>query len=292
VEAGAARISPAERPTVFIIMNLNAHPVKAEIFSVPDFGLSDAKAELMSNKACQKYGHPYSCTLYQRQCMRRKPALLPQRTIHFREYIMATTNLLLVKPVDNLGNEGEQVKVRAGFARNYLLPRGIGIPVTRANRKQIEVLHARAEVRRKQELEVANALAAKMANVKIAIAVKTGPGGKVFGAVTAQDIANRLKDEGLVIDKKQIFLHSPARSLGQHKTRIRLHQDVVVDFEFEIVSENPIEEAPAEEQQPVAEEKAPEANEEKAGKEEKKAKKSKKAKESTEAKEEKSEPQA
>ena len=211
---------------------------------------------------------------------------------------MATTNLLLVKPVDNLGNEGEQVKVRAGFARNYLLPRGIGIPVTRANRKQIEVLRASAEVRRKQELEVANALAAKITSVKVAIAVKTGPGGKVFGAVTAQDIANRLKDEGIALDKKQIFLHSPARSLGQHKTRIRLHQDVVVDFEFEIVSENPIEEAPAEERQPAAEEKAPEAQDEKAGKEEKKAKKSKKAKESTEAteakeaKEEKSEPQA
>lgn len=161
---------------------------------------------------------------------------------------MATTDLLLVKPVDNLGNEGEQVKVRAGFARNYLLPRGIGIPVTRANRKQIEVLRARAEVRRKQELEVANAFAAKLAAVKVAIAVKTGPGGKVFGAVTAQDLVTRLKAEGIELEKKQISLHSPARSLGQHTTRVRLHPDVTVDFEFEIVSENPIEDASADEQ--------------------------------------------
>lgn len=156
---------------------------------------------------------------------------------------MATANLLLVKPVDNLGNEGEQVHVRAGFARNYLLPRGIGIPVTKANRKQIEVLRARAEVRRKQELEVANALAEKLGAVKIAIAVKTGPGGKVFGAVTAQDLVSRLKEEGIELDKKQVHLYSPARALGQHKTRIRIHQDVTVDFEFEIVSENPIEES-------------------------------------------------
>jgi large subunit ribosomal protein L9 len=168
---------------------------------------------------------------------------------------MATTNLLLVKPVDNLGSEGEQVKVRAGFARNYLLPRGIAIPVTRANRKQIEVLRARAEVRRKQELEVANATAAKLATIKVAIAVKTGPGGKLFGAVTAQDLVNRIKEEGLPLEKKQVYLHTPVRTLGKHTTRIRLHPDVTVDFEFEVVSENPIEEAPvAEEQKKPAEE--------------------------------------
>ena len=159
---------------------------------------------------------------------------------------MATTNLLLVKPVENLGSEGEQVKVRAGFARNYLLPRGIAIPVTRANRRQIEVLRARAEVRRKQELETANATAAKLASMNVAIAVKTGPGGKVFGAVTVQDLVNRIKEEGLDLEKKQVSLHTPVRSLGKHTTRIRLHQDVAVDFEFEVVSENPIEEAPAE----------------------------------------------
>jgi len=174
---------------------------------------------------------------------------------------MATTDLLLVKPVENIGNEGEQVKVRAGFARNYLLPRGIAIPVTRANRKQVEVLRARAEVRRKQELEAANAVSEKLAAVKIAIAVKTGPGGKVFGAVTAQDLVNRLKEEGIVLEKKQVSLHTPARALGQHKTRIRLHQDVTVDFEFEIVSENPIEEAPSAD---LKEEKAKEQQEKQA----------------------------
>ena len=161
---------------------------------------------------------------------------------------MATTDLLLIKPVDNVGNEGEQVKVRAGFARNYLLPRGIGIPVTKANRKQIEVLRARSEARRQLELEAANQISAKLAGIKVAIAVKTGPGGKVFGSVTAQDLVARIKEEGIVLEKKQISLHTPARTLGKHTTRIRLHADVVVDFEFEIVSENPIEEVAAEEQ--------------------------------------------
>jgi large subunit ribosomal protein L9 len=166
---------------------------------------------------------------------------------------MANTSLLLVKPVDNLGSEGEQVKVRAGFARNYLLPRGIAIPVTRANRKQIEVLHARAEVRRKQELEVANADATKLAAIKIAIAVKTGPGGKLFGAVTVPDLISRIKEAGLTLEKKQVSLHAPVRSLGKHQARIRLHADVTVEFEFEVVSENPIEQAPEQEVKKTAE---------------------------------------
>jgi len=168
---------------------------------------------------------------------------------------MATTNLLLVKPVDKLGNEGEQVKVRAGFARNYLLPLGIAIPVTRANRKQVEVLKARSEARRKLELEAANESAAKLAAIKVAIAVKTGPGGRVFGAVTATDLIARIKEEGIALEKKQVSLYTPVRSLGKHTTRIRLHADVTVDFEFEVVSENPIEEPPAEEAPKAVEQK-------------------------------------
>ncbi len=156
---------------------------------------------------------------------------------------MATTDILLLKPVENLGNEGEQVSVRAGFARNYLLPHGIAIPLTKANRKQVEVLRARSEARRKAELEGAKALATKLEAVKVAIAVKTGPGGKVFGSVTATDLIARIKEDGIELDKKQVSLHTPARALGKHTTRIRLHPEVSVDFEFEIVSENPIEDS-------------------------------------------------
>lgn len=155
---------------------------------------------------------------------------------------MASKQLLLLKPVEHLGHEGDQVSVKAGYARNYLMPRGIAIPVTRANRKQIEVLKSRSEARRAAELEAAQEKAKKIEGISIALAVKTGPGGKVFGAVTAQDLLNRLKEEGVELEKKQVSLYTPARSLGKHTTRIRLHPEVQVDFEFEIVSENPIEE--------------------------------------------------
>ncbi|MFA5258260.1 MAG: 50S ribosomal protein L9 [Opitutales bacterium] len=158
---------------------------------------------------------------------------------------MATTDLLLLKPVENLGNEGEQVNVRAGFARNYLLPHGIAILVTKSNRKQIEALRARSEARRKAELDGAKEIAAKLEAIKVAIAVKTGPGGKVFGSVTAQDLLARIKEEGVELEKRQISLHTPAHTLGKHTTRIRLHSEVSIEFEFEIVSENPIEDASA-----------------------------------------------
>lgn len=155
---------------------------------------------------------------------------------------MATAELLLLQPIENLGDEGDTVSVKAGYARNYLLPQGVAIPVTRANRKQIESLKTRAAKRRENELEHARELARKLEQVSLAFAVKTGPGGKMFGSVTSQDLVNRLKEEGLEIDKKKINLYNPVKSLGQHTTRIRLHPEISVDVSFEVVSENPIEE--------------------------------------------------
>jgi large subunit ribosomal protein L9 len=159
---------------------------------------------------------------------------------------MANAQLLLIKPIENLGDEGDHVTVKAGYARNFLLPRGHAVPLTKANRKQVEVLKERAEKRRISQLELANALGDKIRGISIAFAVQTGPGGKMFGSVTAQDLINRLAAEGVELDKKQVNLYTPVKSLGKHTTKIRLHADVSVDFEFEVVSENPIEEVEGE----------------------------------------------
>lgn len=159
---------------------------------------------------------------------------------------MAQTELLLLQPVEALGNEGEEVRVRAGYARNYLLPRGLATPISRANRKQIEALQKRREERLAKQLAHAEAVKAKIEKLSIAMAVRTGPGGKVFGAITSQNLRDRLAEEGVELDNKQIALYTPAKSLGKHITRIRLHPEIAVDFEFEIVSENPIEEAEGE----------------------------------------------
>jgi large subunit ribosomal protein L9 len=153
---------------------------------------------------------------------------------------MAHSEILLLKPVEGLGGEGDQARVRAGYARNYLLPRKLAIPLTESNRKQVESLKKRRSERELTELQAARAVAEKIAATRIAIAVKTGEGGKMFGAVTAADIHAKLSEAGVEVDRKRIHLHSPIKTLGQHETKIKLHADVVVELSFDVVSENPI----------------------------------------------------
>ncbi|KAF0093613.1 MAG: large subunit ribosomal protein L9 [Puniceicoccaceae bacterium 5H] len=169
---------------------------------------------------------------------------------------MAQANLLLLQPITNLGNEGDEVSVKAGYARNYLLPRGLAIPVTRANRKQVEVLRKRAEEREARELEAAQAVQAKIESISLVFAVKTGPGGKMFGAITTQNIVDRLAEEGVELEKKQVSLPNPVHSLGQHEARIRIHSKVSFDKSFEVVSENPIEDAEGQSEAAPAEQQA------------------------------------
>ena len=158
---------------------------------------------------------------------------------------MANSEILLVKPVDGLGGEGDQVKVRAGYARNYLLPRGIAVPLTGANRKQVDALKKRRAERESQELSGAQELAKKLEKTSLAFAVKTGEGGKMFGAITANDIHDKLVAAGFTIEKKRIHLHTPVKTLGQHTVKVKLHADVSIELNFDVVSENPIEAAAA-----------------------------------------------
>ena len=158
---------------------------------------------------------------------------------------MAHHEVLLIKPVDGLGAEGDQVKVRAGYARNYLLPQKFAVALTQSNRKQVEALQARRGAREASELAGAQALAAQIAKVSIAFAVKTGEGGKLFGAITSADLHHKLTEAGVVIEKKKIHLHTPIKTLGKHEVKIKLHSEVSVEVSFDVVSENPIVEAGA-----------------------------------------------
>lgn len=153
---------------------------------------------------------------------------------------MATTEVLLTKPVENLGGEGDQVKVKAGYARNYLLPQKLAMPVNASNRKQVEALRKARDEREKKELAAAEEQAKKIVKAHIAIAVKTGEGGRMFGAVTASDLQQRLAESGVEVDRKKIGIYNPIKTLGRHTTRIKLHPEVSIDFEFDIVSENAI----------------------------------------------------
>jgi large subunit ribosomal protein L9 len=154
---------------------------------------------------------------------------------------MAHSEILLVKPVENLGGEGDQVKVRAGYARNFLFPRKIAVPLTAANRKHVDALKQRRAAREASELSGAQELAKKLEKTSLAFAVKTGEGGKMFGAITSQDLHAKLVAAGIEIDKKRIQLFTPVKTLGKHEVKIKLHADVAVDLSFDVVSENPIE---------------------------------------------------
>jgi large subunit ribosomal protein L9 len=159
---------------------------------------------------------------------------------------MAHTEVLLVKPVEGLGGEGDQVKVRAGYARNFLLPRKFAVPVTHSNRKQVDVLKKRRAEREQSELSAAQELGKKLEKTSLAFAVKTGEGGRMFGAITANDIHDKLAAAGIELDKRKIHLFTPVKTLGKHEVKIKLHADVTVEVSFDVVSENPIEPAAVE----------------------------------------------
>ena len=156
---------------------------------------------------------------------------------------MANHEVLLLKPVDGLGAEGDQVKVRAGYARNFLLPQGMAMPLTQSNRKRVDALKKARALREAKELDGAQALAKQIEKTSIAIAVKTGEGGKLFGAVTVNDIHEKLTAAGITVEKRRIHLGQPIKTLGKHEVKIKLHADVSVELSFDVVSENPIEPA-------------------------------------------------
>jgi large subunit ribosomal protein L9 len=154
---------------------------------------------------------------------------------------MALSNVLLIKPVEHLGSEGDQISVRSGYARNYLIPRSFAVVVNQSNVRQIETLKARRKAREAKDMATAEALMAQVKAFKMVFAVQTGEGGKMFGAITAQDLVSRFAAEGIALEKKQVSLATPAKALGVHAAKIKLHSSLVFDFEFEVVSENPIE---------------------------------------------------
>jgi len=153
---------------------------------------------------------------------------------------MANNQVLLLQPIKGLGAEGDTVTVRAGYARNFLLPRKLALPITQANKKHVEALLKAREAREQKEFEEARTLGERIEKISIAIAVKTGEGGKMFGAVTSNDLIKRLKEEGIELTKKQFALPHPIKELGSHTASVKLHPDIETELKFEVVSENPI----------------------------------------------------
>ena len=154
---------------------------------------------------------------------------------------MATTEVLLVEHIQKLGSEGDIVKVRPGFARNYLIPQKKALPLNLANKRRLDALKQSRAMRESEELQKAQEIATKLREVKIAVAVKTGSGGKLFGSVTSNHILEKLSESGFTMDKKHFVSFSPIKELGKQNVTLQLHKEVETEVEVEVVSENPIE---------------------------------------------------
>lgn len=153
---------------------------------------------------------------------------------------MPKTEVILVQNIVGLGGESDQVKVAAGYARNYLLPRRLAIPLSAANKKQLESLRKRRAEREAADLNSMSELAASIGKLLLKIVVKTGDDGKMFGSVTGGTIADELKSQfAISLDRKKIHLELPLRSLGEHEVEMRLHPDVHAKLKVLIESSNP-----------------------------------------------------
>ena len=146
-------------------------------------------------------------------------------------------DVILRQDVDNLGHAGELVTVKDGFGRNYLLPRGLAYLASESNRRRIEA-EAKQQVRKAGvQLDSARELAERLEAVSLTFAMKAGEGDKLFGSVTAADVADRLHAEGFTVDKKAVELHEPIKALGVYKVAVRLHHEVKPEVRVWVVKE-------------------------------------------------------
>lgn len=145
--------------------------------------------------------------------------------------------VILKEDVKNIGNMGQIVDVADGFARNYLIPRGLAVEANVKNIKSLE--HEKKVIQEKvKKIKISSqTLSDKLANMTLVIKAKAGEEGKLFGSVTTMDIAEQLKNEGFEIDKKKISLEEPIKRLGSYSVNIKLHADISTQINIQVIEE-------------------------------------------------------
>jgi large subunit ribosomal protein L9 len=145
--------------------------------------------------------------------------------------------IILRETVPNLGTAGDVVKVKDGYARNYLLPKGLAYPATEGNKKRITFEAERVAKQRASEKQSAETEASRIAGLSFTFPMKVGEEDKLFGSVTAGDIQRRLEEQGIHVDKRRVDLPEPLRALGEFKVGIKLHAEVRPEITVVIVKE-------------------------------------------------------
>ncbi|HEV7924289.1 MAG TPA: 50S ribosomal protein L9 [Verrucomicrobiae bacterium] len=154
---------------------------------------------------------------------------------------MAKTEVILIQNIVGLGGESDLVKVASGYARNYLFPQGLAVPLTSANKRRIESLKQRRGEREAHEFNTMTELSKSISKLIAVLQVKTGDDGKMFGSVTAGMIADQLKTQfDIVLDKRKIHLEHPIKTLGEHDIALRLHAEVAATLKVRVESTTPV----------------------------------------------------
>jgi large subunit ribosomal protein L9 len=145
--------------------------------------------------------------------------------------------IILREDIDKLGQRGDMVKVAAGYARNYLLPRNLAVAANESNKKIVEQ-QRQAHLRREaKQVTEAQDLGKMMAEVSVTIRQKAGENDQLFGSVTANDVAVALEKLGYNIDRKKVHLEEPIKTLGDFQVAVRLHKDVSIDIPVHVVKD-------------------------------------------------------
>ncbi|OEU96073.1 50S ribosomal protein L9 [Streptomyces oceani] len=143
--------------------------------------------------------------------------------------------IILTNEVSGLGNAGDVVEVRDGYARNYLLPQGFAIRWTKGGEKDVEQIRRARRIREIVTIEQANEVKAQLDGIKVALEVRAGAGGRLFGSVTPADVATAVqRSQGPELDKRRVELGAPIKTLGSHQVSVRLHPEVVATFDVEV----------------------------------------------------------
>ena len=145
--------------------------------------------------------------------------------------------VILMENVPTLGSIGEVVKVRAGYARNYLLPNKLGVLASSSSKKQLAHQQRMIEAKRQKQREADEALAQRLEKVELRVARKVGEQGKLYGSVTVEDVESAFKDQDMVVDRRCIQLSQTIKALGAFDIKVKLSKDVMVELKLEVVAE-------------------------------------------------------
>jgi len=149
--------------------------------------------------------------------------------------------IILTQDVEGLGHKWDVVTVKDGYARNYLIPKGLAIEATRGNLRMIEELKRQTAHKRAHEREVAEELARRLQAIELVIPAKVGEDNRIFGTITTQRIAEELAKHGIQVDRRQITLSEDIRTLGVYTATIKLHPEVEAQVRIQVVPETPVE---------------------------------------------------